>query len=162
MTDVTAGFLGQVERGESNPSIATLLRIADALETPVHHLLLDEPAQESSLLPPLDIVMDAISERRLSSQVMQIELLSRDFRRKMEFFRARMRPGMSTGVAPLAVPTEQIIYVLSGALKVTLANGEHILQHDHFLHFNGDELRGLETASNEEALWISVITPPVS
>jgi transcriptional regulator with XRE-family HTH domain len=159
---ISAGFLGQVERGESNPSIATLQRIAEALDTPVERLLsVDHDAADSGS-SQATVVIDAVSERRLANEVVQIELLSRDFSRKMEFFRARMQPGASKEVPPLEMQTEQVIYVLSGALKVTLDTGEHILQHDHFLYFDGNKLRRLETASDEETRWISVITPPVS
>lgn len=158
-TDLTAGFLGQVERGESSPSIDTFLRIADALEAPVNYFLWNEHEQT---LNPSTVTDDNISRQRLADPDVKFELLSRDFGRKMEFFRARIKPGASRVARPLREPTEQIIYVLSGVLSVTLDTGEHILQNDHFLYFNGASLRRIASLSDEDTVWISVITPPVS
>lgn len=157
-TGVTHGFLGQIERGESSPSIETFLRIANALKAPVTYFIgNDLPVDEGS-----SPEVDAVRQQRLSSDSIRYEMLSRDFSHKMELFRARMRPGAVWVSRDLGQPTEQVIYVLEGRLKITLSSGEQIVDANSFHYLNGDSLRGLEAVGDGETVWISVITPPIS
>lgn len=157
-TGVTHGFLGQIERGESSPSIETFLRIANALKAPVTYFIGNDLPVDEGGSPQVD----AVRQQRLSSDSIRYEMLSRDFSHKMELFRARMRPGATWVSRDLGQPTEQVIYVLQGRLKITLASGEQIVDANSFHYMNGDSLRGLEAVGDGETVWISVITPPVA
>lgn len=157
-TGLTHGFLGQIERGESSPSIETFLRIANALRAPVTYFIgNDRPEDETD---PREV--DAVLQQRLSSDAVHYEMLNRDFSNKMELFRARMDPGAVWTCRDLGQPTEQVIYVLQGRLKITLSSGEQIVDANGFHYFDGDALRGLEAVGEGETVWISVITPPVA
>ena len=48
-SELTASFLSQVERGVTSPSIDSLRRVANALDVPVFHFLL-EPDRESPVV----------------------------------------------------------------------------------------------------------------
>ena len=157
-TGVTHGFLGQIERGESSPSIETFLRIANALKAPVTYFLGNEPPVDGSDSRHLDAVL----QQRLSSASIRYEMLSRDFSNKMEMFRARMGSGAVWVSRDLGQPTEQVIYVLQGRLKITLSSGQQIVDAHSFHYLDGDSLRGLEAVGDGETVWIAVITPPVS
>ena len=157
-TGVTHGFLGQIERGESSPSIETFLRIASALKAPVTYFIGDDPPADGRDDPEVDTVL----QRRLSNDSISYEMLSRDFSHKMELFRARMRPGATWVSRDLGQPTEQVIYVLQGRLKITLSSGQQIVDANSFRYLNGDSLRGVEAVGDCETVWISVITPPVA
>ena len=63
-------------------------------------------------------------------------------------------------VRPLKVPTEEIILVLSGALKVSLQEAEYVLKEGDSIYFEGAQLTGLSCAGDEKAEWVSMITPP--
>ena len=157
-TGLTHGFLGQIERGESSPSIETFLRIANALKAPITYFISnDRPVDEAD---PRQV--DAVLQQRLSSDAIHYEMLSRDFSNKMELFRARMRPGAAWTCRDLGQPTEQVVYVLEGRLKITLSSGQQIVDASGFHYFDGDSLRGLEAVGHGETVWISVITPPVA
>ena len=55
--DVTPGYLGQIERGDKNPSMATLDKIAKALKTDIKSLVASsEDSREASIQTLLDIV----------------------------------------------------------------------------------------------------------
>lgn len=157
-TGVTHGFLGQIERGESSPSIETFLRIANALKAPVTYFIENDPPSDETDSRHVDAVL----QQRLSSDSIHYEMLSRDFSHKMELFRARMSSGATWVSRDLGQPTEQVIYVLQGRLKITLSSGEQIVDANSFHYMNGDSLRGLEAVGDGETVWISVITPPVS
>jgi len=157
-TELTPGFLGQVERGESNPSIDTFLKIAEALESPVSFFLWNEHDVDGSGLRPME---DEVLQQRLSDASVEIELFSRAFSRKMEIFRARMKPQTRREAKLRREPTEQIVYVLSGNLRISLHSGEHIVHQDDFIYFDGSDLRAVENESEEDTVYISVITPPI-
>ena len=157
-TGLTHGFLGQIERGESSPSIETFLRIANALKAPVTYFIGNDPPADEEDPREVDVVL----QQRLSSDSIRYEMLSRDFSNKMELFRARMRAGAVWTCRDLGQRTEQVIYVLQGRLKLTLSRGEQIVDASGHHYFDGDSLRALEAVGDGETVWISVITPPVS
>ncbi|MBR2481310.1 MAG: helix-turn-helix transcriptional regulator, partial [Oscillospiraceae bacterium] len=55
---VSRSMLGQIERGEANPSAALLHKIAGALKVPMEELLRYEPETEDRLFRGIDSVAD--------------------------------------------------------------------------------------------------------
>ncbi len=164
-SQLTAGFLGQIERGESSPSVTTLVRIAQSLEIAVSDLIdshYDQNKEQSEVESHSSRANIPMISNESPVFDIKIDLLFRNFNRKMEFFRTRLKPGICREINPLPDPTEQIIYILSGILKVTLTDGEHILQSGHYLYYDGNSLRKLEAVSEEEVVYLNIITPPVS
>ena len=89
------------------------------------------------------------------------ELLARDLSRKMEAMSGRLAPGTGNIARRLRVPTEEFIYVLSGSLIVALGAEKHHLHAGDSIYFEGYDLTELLCGSeDEDAVWISVITPP--
>lgn len=174
-TELTASFLSQVERGQANASIDSLRRIAEALEVPILYFLAEHPTAGSTPVEPSPSSPPApapaytpvvrVAERpRLTLPVSGVayELLTPDLGRKMEAMCGRLAPGTGNVARRLRIPTEEFIYVLSGALLIGLDSGEYILHAGDTIYFEGPTLRQLACASEtEEAVWISIITPPV-
>ena len=160
-TDLTAAFLSQVERGQANPSLGSLRRIAEALDVKVNYFLSeDDPLAARRHIP----VVRAGRRARLSSSdsVVEYELLTPDLARKMEVICGTVKPGSGNVVRHLREATEEWIYVLSGALCVRLEMEEYTLRAGDTIYFDGEQLRAIECASpDEKAVWISVVTPPV-
>ena len=167
-TELTAAFLSQVERGQVNTSIGSLRRIAAALDASILHFL-DEG--QSPATPHHVPVVRANRRLKLSSPdlVVEYELLTPDLSRKMEVICGRVKPGSGNMVRHLREPTEEWIYVLSGALLVRLHGTnapydleEYVLGPGDSVYFEGSQLRALECASQtEDVVWISVFTPAV-
>lgn len=168
-TDLTASFISQVERGQTNPSIDSLRRIAEALQVSILYFLSDhsEPRPKSRAPKNKSLtyipVVRAPSRPQLTLPVSGVtyELLTPDLARKMEALCGRLAPGTGNVARRLREPTEEFIYVLAGALCVGLDSGEHTLHPGDSIYFSGTTLQKLACASNEDAVWISVITPPV-
>jgi uncharacterized cupin superfamily protein len=94
--------------------------------------------------------------------VVEYELLTPDLSRKMEVICGRVKPGSGNAVRHLREPTEEWVYVLSGALLVRLQAAEFVLDPGDSIYFEGAQLRALECAStSEDVVWISVFTPAV-
>jgi transcriptional regulator with XRE-family HTH domain len=170
-TGLSASFISQLERGKTKVSLETLRLIAEHLEVSLMHFLSEEPPtldgesnQEVASLPKIrDSVVRVANRPKLTFPDSGVcyELLARDLSRKMEAMCGRLAPGTGNVARRLRVPTEEFIYVISGSLTVGLRSGEHCLNPGDTIYFEGDDLMQLACASeNEEAVWISVITPP--
>ncbi|NMC79921.1 MAG: cupin domain-containing protein, partial [Chloroflexi bacterium] len=90
------------------------------------------------------------------------ELLVPSMGRKMVAISGRLSYGSDNVVRRLREPTEEFIYALSGKLLIELASGEHVLSSGDSMYFEGNELLRMACLSEEEeAVWISVISPAV-
>ncbi len=174
--DLTASFLSQVERGKANASIDSLRRIAEALEVSMLYFLAENPKMRAAATPSdISTVEDTPEVRKydpvvradarpkliLSHSGVTYELLTPDLANKMEVICGRLSPGANNVARPLREPTEEWIYVLSGALLIELNDDTHILNPGDAIYFEGRALQRLTCASDKEVVWISVITPPV-
>lgn len=169
-TGLTASFLSQVERNQTNPSIDSLRRIAEALQISILYFLAETTQPQlkarTSKAKTLtyDPVVRANSRPQLTLPVSGVtyELLTSDLAHKIEVVCGRLTPGTGNIARRLREPTEEFIYVLSGALCVGLDSGEHTLRAGDSIYFSGTALQNLSCASEtEDAVWIFVITPPV-
>jgi len=179
-SDLTASFLSQVERGKTNVSIDSLRRIAEGLGVSMLHFLegprrdtatnsenapaasaakRDQPAPGPQYSP----VLRAGARPRLifPDTGITYELMTPDLGRQMEAVCGHLAPGVENVVRRLREPTEEWIYVLSGSLKVGLEDAAYVLEPGDSIQFEGYALQELVCAGDEEAVWISVITPPV-
>jgi transcriptional regulator with XRE-family HTH domain/quercetin dioxygenase-like cupin family protein len=177
-TGLSAAFLSQVEHHKTNVSLDSLRRISEALDVPLLFFLNEsslEPTKGSdkqacdSLPDDLDTegfspVVRARCRPRLTLPQSGVcyELLVNELNRNMEAMCGRLSPGTSNVARKLRVPTEEFIYILSGALLVQIAGKEYTLCRGDSIYFDGQNLQKIICASHEEdAVWISVITPPV-
>lgn len=171
-TDLTASFLSQIERGQANPSIESLQRIAAALEISILDILSEStgeappptvPDATKPALPTYNPIVRAAGRPKLilPDTGVSYELLTPDLAHKMEVIHGYLKPGVDNVARPLREPTEEFIYVLSGSLLVGLEHNEYVLNPGDAIYFEGTTLRRLACASEEPVSWISVITPPV-
>lgn len=158
-TGLTPQFLSQVELGQANTSIGSLRRVADALNADIYYFLRNDhipaPPQHSP-------VVRAGQRVHFSSQDGNVayELLTPEVTRKMQVLSSTVQPGSGNAVRQRSLATEEWVYVLSGALRIQLEMEEYLLDPGDAIYFDGEKLRTIECASEEEAHWISVITPP--
>jgi transcriptional regulator with XRE-family HTH domain len=183
-TDLTPSFISQLENGKTNVSLDSLRRIAEALDVSLLYFLAEtnelqasEGGDPGDALPseinPLPVarayspVVRSDSRGKLILPVSEesnviYEKLGPDIGRTMGAFCGRLKPGTGNVARKLREPTEEFIYVLSGALRIVLDYGDYVLNPNDTIYFDGEALREISCASeNEEVVWISVITPAV-
>ncbi|NHZ71708.1 MAG: helix-turn-helix domain-containing protein [Aquificales bacterium] len=174
-TGLSASFISQLERGKTKVSLESLRLIAENLDVSILHFLSEDPTTSTQTIesssgtePRLkpegyDPVVRADKRPQLTfpDSGVSYELLTLDLSRSMESICGRLAPGTGNIVRRLRMPTEEFIYVLSGALMVGLKSGEYVLNPGDTIYFEGAELMQLICASeDEDAVWVSVITPP--
>ncbi len=175
--DLSASFISQLERGKVNVSVDSLQRLARQLNVSILYFLPpnnnknisigsngSKPVRDDSLPQEYTPVVELENRPKLTlpASGVSYELLTKDLNRKMEAIYERLQPGAAKLARPLREPTEEFIYVISGALTVDLITGQHTLYPGDSIYFEGKSLQRLACASqSENAVWIAVITPPV-
>jgi len=152
-TDLTAGFLSQIENDQISPSLNSLQSIATALQVPMFYFL-------DGTRPSL--VVRSNERRKLYFRDSHIgyDLLAPEITRQMMPLLIRMEPSASRIAKPLATPTEQWFFVLQGKLQITVGDETHLLEEGDCIYFDGDLLRQFGSASNQELVVICCMTPP--
>ena len=173
-TGVSASFLSQVEHGKVNVSLGSLQNISEALDVPLLYFVKEKSneeemdsssvaeSSENALVYQPVIRAEARPQMFFPFSGVSYELLVPGFGQKLVAFLCKFSPGTENVVRKLREPTEEFIYVVSGNLTVGLESGKYALGPGDTIYFLGNELREILCASTEEdAVWISVITPPV-
>ena len=155
--DRSVGWLSQVERGLSEPSISDLRHIAQLFELPLGFFFRNEeaPAVESGY------IVRAAQRRTLGDRADGLveELLSPDLGGSFEVFRSVFEPGAELP-EPSLRPTEEAGYLVSGQLDLWIGKRFFQLEPGDSFRFEREPFRWRNSAS-EPAVVIWVIAPPV-
>ena len=153
----SVGFVSQLERGISEPSISDLRKIAAIFEVPIS-LFFDQaqgdPAESG-------FVVRAGHRRRLGGDDGELseELLSPDLGGSFEIIRSEFAAGASRDEAIIR-DTEEAGYVVSGHLELEIDGRWFDLHPGDSFRFAAMSMRWRNTG-DENAVVIWVISPPV-
>src|SRR5271155_669985 len=118
---VTKGFLSEMERDRAAPSVATLLKLRDALSLSVatlFHSAIPQLVRRQSRVP---IPYGGIG--------MTCVLVSPENAHRVIAIHAEFKPGGNSGPEPHSLDSdEEIILVIDGTLEVTISGETHRLQ----------------------------------
>lgn len=152
----SVGWLSQVERGQTDPSIPDLKSIAALFQVPVSFFFRHEDAPEdergwivrSSARAVMGSVEDGLKE----------ELLSPDISGEFEMIRSVFAPGAKR-ILMEARDTQDGGYVVSGELEITIGEHRYLLRKGDSFQFNRQPY-SWHNKSDEEAVVIWIISPP--
>lgn len=157
-TGLSQGYLSQIERGISSPSVKALHSISRALGVTISWFFSPTSSTDSALR---DFVVRAENRRSLafSSGILD-ELLSPNLGRKIELLRCVFQPGAESGTEPYTHRGEEAGIIISGTLHLWL-NEEHIVlnEGDSFA-FSSDTPHRYSNPTGNETVVIWAITPP--
>jgi len=153
----SVGWLSQVERDMSNPSISDLRAIAQALDVPVS-LLFGQgvaPAEEQGY------IVRAGARRSMGGgeEGLVEELLSPDLTDAFEVIHSTFRPGARLET-PNQRPTQEVGYVISGRLDLTIAGQRFTVGPGDSFRLRGETYEW-HNPHDTAAVVIWVIAPPV-
>ena len=118
---VTKGFLSEMERDRAAPSVATLLKLRDALSLSVatlFHSAIPQVVRRQSRVP---IPYGGIG--------MACVLVSTENAHRVIAIHAEFKPGGKSGPEPHSLDSdEEIILIIDGTLEVTISGETHRLQ----------------------------------
>lgn len=153
----SVGWLSQVERDLSEPSITDLRHIARALGVPLSLLFgqVQAPAEEAGHVVRRD------ARRRIGSGTAGLveELLSPDLTDDFEVVHSTFAPHSRIGEV-VSRPTQEVGYVVSGRLDLVIAGRRHRIEAGDSFRIRGEPFEWINPHA-EPAVVIWVIAPPV-
>ena len=155
--DRSVGWLSQVERDKSEPTISDLRDIAQLLEVSVSMLFRHAaaPAHEAGY------VVRRTARRQIGSTIEGLaeELLSPDLTDDFEMVHSTFAPG-SAALKQVSRPTQEVGYLLSGQLDVEIDGALHVIHPGDSFRIRGERFRWANPYP-DPAVAIWVIAPPV-
>ncbi|MEA2217987.1 MAG: hypothetical protein QOJ35_613 [Solirubrobacteraceae bacterium] len=152
---VSTASVHKIEKSGMTPTIATLMKIASALGTSVSAFI------DEDVAVPAAIVVRGDERARLYTSKTGIALdnvSGRYGRYRLAGAEARLEPLASSGPDPMRHPGEELIYLLEGAMRVTVDGDVTELGPGDSIHFRTDRPHAWANPSERpaRALWFMV------
>ncbi|GEM_PF-390337 len=151
---VSSSFISQIERDKASPSILTLKKIADVLQTTVGELIGE---YETLFANPLLKAHERKFVRK-NEQGTRLYLLSHhDPKKGMETFLIHFTENSdSTHIMTSIHPRQEFCYVLKGTFSVILNTKEYTLEQGDGFYFHSSYYHFFTSAGGEDAqlLWV--------
>lgn len=157
-TQLSVGYLSQVERNISTPSITDLYEISRALGVTISWFF---PDANTAPREEREYIVRAGRRRRLDFATGITDfLLSPNLNRQLELLCSRFEPGASSGDEPYTHKGEEAGVVLSGKIDLWLSDKYFLLEEGDSFAFPSTTPHRYRNAGETEAVVIWAITPP--
>jgi transcriptional regulator with XRE-family HTH domain len=154
VTGLSATFLSSLERGMANPTLESLRRVSNALNTPI--LRLAENGRSSSPV----VRHDQRKAITLPLTHVRYEIMTPTLTKKMVLFQVEASVEQGNLVIERLPDTEECLVVVSGNLSVCVAGQSYELEPQDSIYFEGRYLESIRVTSPGGATFISAMTPP--
>jgi transcriptional regulator with XRE-family HTH domain len=134
LSGVSSSMLGQIERGNVNPTVSVLGKIATGLHVPLSDLLVNDEASEATVYRALD----TISQRLCGGKVIRYQLYPQDSESNSESWETDI---FISGVYEPAdrIPGMQVyLTVLSGTAEIQAEGNTWRLESRDSVHLHGE------------------------
>ena len=152
---VTESFLSQVEREVTSPSIASVQRIAHALDLSIAELFTEEA--------PHGRVVRRAERRRIHYPGLLAvdEFLTSGLDGRMQVILSTIEPGGGTGDEPYAHDSdEEVVIVLAGRLELWVADEHHLLEEGDSVTYSSRLKHRNRNPGDTTATVLFCVTPP--
>lgn len=155
ISGVSRAMLGQIEAGESAPTIALLWKVARGLDVRFADLLGDEDTGDVQFLPFDTSKVLRSSDAGFESRA----LFPFDTRRRAEFYELRMLGGHVERAEPHAEGTYENIVIQQGRLRLTVGDAEPLeMRPGDAVYFRADLPHVYENPGAKETVMYLVMT----
>ncbi|MDQ3067630.1 MAG: XRE family transcriptional regulator [Actinomycetota bacterium] len=154
-TGLTKGFISQLERDRTAPSLSSIARICDALGVRLSHIFEREPAPALVRKNERPKMNDAFASEN--------HLLSSRDEERFQAIESEIAPGAGAGAELNSLPGEmEFVYVLAGSLELQVGDERHVLEEGDALTYPLSKPHTWKNGSDTEIariLWVSVPNP---
>ncbi|TDL35373.1 XRE family transcriptional regulator [Jeotgalibacillus sp. S-D1] len=138
-TGVSKAMLGQIERGESNPSVGTIWKIANGLKVSFSSLLAVPSSQVSVIrAESIEVLEEDDGKYRV------LPIFTYDPVRQWEYFMIELDPGCEYVSESHGATVEEYITVTRGELHITIQQEEYKLSPNDSIRFKADSVHKYE------------------
>lgn len=156
-TGVSKAMLGQIERGESSPTVATLWKIAGGLGVSLSSLIEAPPPADAA---PLLRRADMLRTRPAGEGMLVATLFPFDPRVGFELFELTLLPGYERLSEPHEAGVSEYVLVVRGRMAVRVEGEWVALGEGEALRFAADRAHGYRNAGSEPAVFHNLIHYP--
>lgn len=154
-SDLTKGFISQMENDATSPSIATLKDILDVFGVSMQEFFSDVRDDESVVFGK-----DARVQSSGDGERIRIELLVPGAQnREMDPVLVTLEPGEEMDEQPFH-EGEEFGYLLAGRVQLKLDDKAHTVKKDECFYFSSDKRHSVKNIGKTEAKILWVVTPP--
>jgi len=134
LTGVSKTMIGQIERGESSPTITTIWKIANGLKISFTALI-NNPQPDTKIILKEEI--QALTEDNGKYRVYPYFPFHED--RRFEMYSIEIKKGGYLSATPHKKGTEEFIIVYDGELTIRIHNEEYTLKSGDSIKFKADK-----------------------
>lgn len=152
---VTESFLSQVERDVTSPSIATVQRIARALDLSIAQLFAEDPGSGR--------VVRREARKRVAYPGLKSvdEFLTTNLAGRLQVILSTIEPGGGTGAEPYTHDSdEEVVVVLNGVLDLWVADEHYVLREGDAITFPSRLPHWNTNHGDEPVSVLFCLTPP--
>ncbi len=154
--NVSPGLISQIERGKTCPTVVTLWKILEPLNTSIGKFLTKSEKERKIVVKK--------NERKLmnlSNSEATYELLTPDLDGDIEFIKVIMKPGVkNTNDGLISHEGEECGIVVQGKLKIVLDDKEYILEKGDSIRFDSSTPHVFINIGSEKSVSYWAMTPP--
>jgi transcriptional regulator with XRE-family HTH domain len=154
---VSAAAIHKIERNGMVPTIATLMKLAGALNRPVAYFVDEERVEPAVLVPARDRKGVFTSKKGL-----QLESVSGPYGRfLLAGAMATVGPGADSGARAMEHPGEELVLVLDGSMEFEVDGERYELRRGDALHFRTDRPHRWRNPGSRptRAVWMALRQP---
>jgi len=152
LSGVSKAMIGQIERGESNPTISVLWRIVNGLG--ISFTALIEQSEPAVSVVSADALEPFTEE---NGAFMSYPYFPYDLRTKFECFFVRMRPGCVHESEPHNDGVEEYLLIRSGTLVLTVGEERYEAKAGEAIRFAANRPHRYENPGSESTEYFAVI-----
>jgi len=159
---LSKSFVSQVEAGDANPSIASLKRIASALDLPLATLFVSTGSAAESESTRSDVTVIRSDQRKTliaPKTEGALFLLSPEDRGQMEVSYSEYQEGYDTGEEMYTHEGEECGLVLTGVLEVTVGSDTYVLAAGDSIYFSSRLPHRFRNCGSQTVITLWVNTP---
>lgn len=156
-TGVSKAMLGQIERGESSPTVATLWKIATGLEVSLSSFIAPLPDEPNGMIIRK---ADDIRQHPAGGGLKIAPLFPFDERFGFEYLELTFKGGYERISEPHEPGVTEFISIISGELEIWFEKRWHSLGKGRSIRFAGDMEHGYRNSKTEDAVVMIVIHYP--
>lgn len=153
-TGVSKAMLGQIERGESSPTISTLWKIASGFDVSFSSFVEDLHPSQASFIHRKE---DLKQMHREDDKIRVMSIFPYDEYLKFEVFIIELLPGCEHLSPSHQKGVVEHVIVSSGEIEVFINDKWHVLHQNEGLRFNADKLHGYRNTSSMRAVFHDII-----
>jgi transcriptional regulator with XRE-family HTH domain len=155
ITGVSKAMLGQIERGESNPTVTTLWKIANGFHVSFSSLIEDEVHPVSVVdIASISPLLEEEGEYRV------YPLFPFDSSKKFEIFSIHLEPGCTHESEAHYKGVEEYIIVSQGELKIIVNDTSYNIEQGNAIHFIADHPHMYHNPTSSPAQYTILIHYP--